>query len=219
MSAQPNAMPQCCLCGNWLQFGAKPLYGYQVCPKCHTDFAWKRAFAYILDMVFVNVIVGILIVIALVVGVIIVGAGQSTHNDDAAATAGGMVIVFGYLGSLLVAYILMMLRDGFNGQSPGKRILGLQVINVVTGVPSKIADSFKRNIILAVPVIPIVVIVQIFTGNGLRLGDEWAQTKVIWKQYADRAPFLSLSGIQAQARARATALKAAQPPVTNQPPA
>src|SRR5256885_14537971 len=106
MSAQPNAMPQCCLCGNWLQFGSKALYGYQVCPKCHSDFAWKRAFAYILDIVFVNVIVGILIVIALVVGVVIVGAGQSTHNDDAAATAGGLVIIFGYFGSLLLAYVL-----------------------------------------------------------------------------------------------------------------
>jgi uncharacterized RDD family membrane protein YckC len=214
MSAQPSAMPQCCLCGNWLQFGSKALYGYQVCPKCHTDFAWKRAFAYILDMVFVNVIVGVLIVIALVVGIVIVGAGQSTHNDDAAATAGGMVIVFGYFGSLVVAYVLMLLRDGFNGMSPGKRILGLQVINSVSGVPARLPDSFKRNIILAVPVIPIVVIVQIFTGNGFRLGDEWSQMKVIWKQYADRAPFLSLSGIQAQARARARASQ-----VTNQPSA
>ena len=206
-------MPQCCLCGNWLQFGSKALYGYQVCPKCHSDFAWKRAFAYILDIVFVNVIVGILIVIALVVGVVIVGAGQSTHNDDAAATAGGLVIIFGYFGSLLLAYVLITLRDGFNGMSPGKRILGLQVINSVSGVPARLPDSLKRNIILAVPVIPIVVIIQIFTANGLRIGDEWAQTKVIWLQYADRAPFLSLSGIQAQARARA----AAQPPVTNQP--
>jgi hypothetical protein len=215
MSTQPASAPQCCLCGNWLQFGFKPLYGYQVCPKCHSDFAWKRAFAYILDIVFVNVIVGILIVIALVVGVVIVGAGQSAHNEDAAATAGGLVIIFGYLGSLLLAYVLITLRDGFNGMSPGKRILGLQVINSVSGVPARLPDSLKRNIILAVPVIPIVVIIQIFTGNGFRLGDEWSQMKVTWKQYADRAPFLSLSGIQAQARARAAALKTAQPPVTN----
>src|SRR5205807_9716007 len=135
-------------------------------------------------------IVGGLIVVALSVGVVIVGAGQSTHNDDAAATAGGIVIVFGYLGSLLVAYVLMMLRDGFNGMSPGKRILGLQVINTVSGVPAKFGDSFKRNLILAVPVLPLVVAIQIFTANGVRLGDEWAHTKVIWKQYADRAPFL-----------------------------
>jgi uncharacterized RDD family membrane protein YckC len=213
MSAQPNAMPQCCLCGNWLQFGSKALYGYQVCPKCHTDFAWKRAFAYILDIVFVNLIVGVLIVIAIVIGAIIMAAAQSTNND-AAGTAGAMVFLFGYLGSFLIAYVLITLRDGFNGMSPGKRILGLQVINSVSGLPAKVPDSLKRNIILAVPVIPIVVIVQIFTGNGSRLGDEWAQTKVVWKQYADRAPFLSLTGIQAQARARAAALKAAQP-VTN----
>ena len=160
-----------------------------------------------------NVIVGVLIVVALVIGVVVVGA--SGNNNDAAATAGGMIIVFGYLGSLATAYVLIILRDGFNGMSPGKRILGLQVINSVSGVPARLPDSLKRNIILAVPVIPIVVIIQLFTGNGLRLGDEWAQTKVIWKQYADRAPFLSLSGIQAQARARAAALKAAQPPVTN----
>ena len=87
MSAQPNAMPQCCLCGNWLQFGSKALYGYQVCPKCHTDFAWKRAFAYILDIVFVNVIVGVLIVMAFVIGAIIMAGAQSANND-AAGTAG-----------------------------------------------------------------------------------------------------------------------------------
>src|SRR5207302_10562253 len=131
MSTQPATAPQCCLCGNWLQFGSKALYGYQICPKCHSDFAWKRAFAHLLDIVFINVIVGVLIVVALILGVVIVGAGQSTHNDDAAATAGGLVIIFGYLGSLLAAYVLMMLRDGFNGMSPGKRILGLQVINTV----------------------------------------------------------------------------------------
>ena len=142
-------------------------------------------------------------------------AGAQSANNDAAGTAGAMIFIFGYLGSFLVAYVLIILRDGFNGMSPGKRILGLQVINSVSGVPARLPDSLKRNIILAVPVIPIVVIIQLFTGNGLRLGDEWAQTKVIWKQYADRAPFLSLSGIQAQARARAAALKAAQPPITN----
>jgi len=109
------------------------------------------------------------------------------------------------------------MRYGFAGMSPGKRILGLQVINTVTGVPAKFVDSLKRNLILVVPVLPIVVAVQIFSANGVRIGDEWAQTKVIWKQYADRAPFLSLSGIQAQARARAAAAKAAQPPGTNQP--
>src|SRR4051812_41532100 len=197
MSAQTNAIPQCCLCGNWLQYGSKALYGYQVCPKCHTDFAWKRAFAYLLDAVFLNVIVGIMIVIALVIGMIIVGAGQGAANEDAAATAGGIIIVFGYLGCFLLTYVLIILRDGFHGQSPGKRILGLQVIHVVSGVPAKVADSFKRNIIMVVPVLPIVIVVQIFSGNGMRLGDEWSQMKVIWKQYADRAPFLSLSGIQA----------------------
>ena len=218
MSTQPASAPQCCLCGNFLQFGWKPLYGYQVCPKCHSDFAWKRAFAYLLDIVFVNVIVGILIVLALIVGAVIVGAAQSAHNDDA-ATAGAMIFLFMYAFVFLGAYAMIVLRDGHQGMSPGKRIIGLQVINTVTGAPAKFGDSFKRNIILVVPVLPIVVAVQIFTANGIRIGDEWAQMKVIWKQYADRAPFLSLSGVQAQARARAAAAKAAQPPVTNQPQA
>jgi len=214
MSAQPNAMPQCCLCGNWLQFGAKALYGYQVCPKCHSDFAWKRAFAYLLDAVFIGAVAGVLIVVVLIVGLVMVGAAQSAHSDEA-ATAGAMLFLFMYAGIILMQLALIILRDGFNGMSPGKRILGLQVINTVSGVPARFGDSFKRNIILAVPVLPIVVAVQIFTANGVRIGDEWAQTKVIWKQYADRAPFLSLSGIQVQARGRAAASKAAQPPATN----
>jgi len=207
MTTQPTTTaPQCCLCGNWLQFGAKELYGYQACPKCYNDFAWKRAFAYILDIVFVNVIVGVLIVVALIVGVIVVGAAG--NNNDAAATAGGMIIVLGYLGSFVMAYVLITLRDGHQGMSPGKRILGLQVINSVSGAPTSWGDSFKRNIILAVPVVPIVVIIQIFSANGLRLGDEWARTKVVWKQYADRAPFLSVRAVQAQALARAKAATA-----------
>jgi uncharacterized RDD family membrane protein YckC len=200
------------LCGNWLQLGSKPLYGFQVCPKCFNDFAWKRAFAYIIDIVIVNVIVGIMIVLMLIVGVAVVGAGQGTGNSDQAATAGGMIIVFGYLGSLFMAYVLIIMRDGHQGMSPGKRILGLKVINSVNGAPAGWADSFKRNIILAVPVIPIVVIVQLFSGNGLRLGDEWSRTKVIWQQYADRAPFLSVRAVQAQALARARASQAAPLP-------
>jgi uncharacterized RDD family membrane protein YckC len=218
MSTQSATAPQCCLCGNWLQFGSKPLYGYQVCPKCHSDFAWKRTFAYLIDIVIINAVVGVLIVIALIIGAVLVGVAQSAKNDDA-ATAGAVVFLFMYAGVFLCAYAMNILRDGFNGMSPGKRILGLQVINTVNGVPIRFGDSLKRNLVLIVPVLPIVVAVQIFTANGMRIGDEWAQTKVIWLQYADRAPFLSLSGIQAQARARAAAAKAAQPPVTNQPQA
>jgi len=211
MSTPTTAAPQCCLCGNWLQFGAKALYGYQVCPKCYNDFAWKRAFAYIIDIVIVNAIVGILIVVMIIIGAVLVGAAQSANNDQA-ATAGAVVFVLGYLGCFLMAYVLIIMRDGHQGMSPGKRILGLKVINSVSGAPAGWGDSFKRNIILAVPVIPIVVIVQIFTGNGLRLGDEWSRTKVIWQQYADRAPFLSVRAVQAQALARARASQAAPLP-------
>ena len=212
MSTQPASAPQCCLCGNWLQFGWKPLYGYQVCPKCHSNFAWKRAFAHLIDIVAANIILGILVVAALVIGaVLIAGAGQTSSSDAAAATAMLLfMLLYGFI--FLAMYAFLLLRDGFNGQSPGKKVLGLQVINTVTGVPIRFGDSFKRNLILIVPVLPIVVAVQIFTANGMRIGDEWAQTKVIWLQYADRAPFLSLSGIQAQARARARASQ-----VTNQP--
>jgi uncharacterized RDD family membrane protein YckC len=214
MSTQPASAPQCCLCGNWLQFGWKPLYGYQVCPKCHSDFAWKRAFAHLIDIVAANIILGILVVAALVIGaVLIAGAGQ-TSNSDAAAVTAMLLFMLLYAFIFIAMYAFLLLRDGFNGQSPGKKVLGLQVINTVTGIPIRFGDSFKRNLILIVPVLPIVVAVQIFTANGMRIGDEWAQTKVIWLQYADRAPFLSLSGIQAQARARARASQ-----VTNQPQA
>jgi uncharacterized RDD family membrane protein YckC len=214
MSTQPASAPQCCLCGNWLQFGWKPLYGYQVCPKCHSDFAWKRAFAHLIDIVAANIILGILVVVILVIGALLIaGAGQTSSSDAAAATA--MILFMLLYGFIFIAmYAFLLLRDGFNGQSPGKKVLGLQVINTVTGVPIRFGDSFKRNLILIVPVLPIMVAVQIFTANGMRIGDEWAQTKVIWLQYADRAPFLSLSGIQAQTRARARASQ-----VTNQPQA
>ncbi|MGB9847530.1 MAG: RDD family protein, partial [Desulfotomaculales bacterium] len=104
----------------------------------------------------------------------------------------GLVPVLGGIA----ATVYMLVRDGlFNGQSVGKRVVGLKVEK--DGCPAAFADSVKRNLILAVPdvllIIPVAgfvlyaVAISIVTIietlfvllNGWRLGDKFAGTQVV----------------------------------------
>lgn len=80
--------------------------------------------------------------------------------------------------SLIVNTALLLFRDAKDGQSPGKLILGLQVLTL-SGQPAALVDSVKRNI---TTVIPIVQIIEYFImrgdAEGRRWGDKFAQTRV-----------------------------------------
>jgi uncharacterized RDD family membrane protein YckC len=85
----------------------------------------------------------------------------------------GIALAWGYL----------MLSDGLkNGQSLGKRLMGIRVVTVADGEPCTFGGSFSRNILMVIPVINFLDMLAIFvTKDNRRLGDLNAKTKVIYE--------------------------------------
>jgi hypothetical protein len=90
-------------------------------------------------------------------------------------------------GSLLgagVAVLYLLLRDSIGGQSLGKLLAGLVVVNVRTGRLCTWKESLLRNVFVLIPGANIVAvflesITIIRDSQGQRLGDRLAQTQVI----------------------------------------
>ncbi len=98
---------------------------------------------------------------------------------------------FGTIPYYAVFFLLFSFRDTHKGQSWGKKICKLQVVDKATGKPGGAKESLSRNWILSVPILNWVTqIIALVQGwNGPRLGDSWAGTKVIWLQHADEPAF------------------------------
>lgn len=97
-----------------------------------------------------------------------------------------LFFMIGWWGGLLaVAYLVF--RDGlWGGQSIGKRILSLRVVERGTGSGIGFIASLKRNVVFAVPLLNVAVSVAVFEGvlayfegEGSRLGDRIAGTRVM----------------------------------------
>lgn len=103
------------------------------------------------------------------------------------------------IGSL-AALTYSLIADGFfDGRSLGKKLIGLRVVNLRTGMPCNFKDSILRNIPIAAVVlfalIPILGWILLFTAGvviilfesyliysdegGIRIGDIFADTQVI----------------------------------------
>ena len=78
----------------------------------------------------------------------------------------------------------------------------MQVLDDRTNQPISFGQSFKRNAILLVSNIPfvgglaslvVIITIAIQQTRGYRIGDRYAQTRVIWKKYA-RSPVFGGDG-------------------------
>ena len=93
----------------------------------------------------------------------------------------GLVPLIGYF--LGIAYVL--LRDSISfldGQSIGKKVLKLKVIDLETGtgIHNKYDKSAIRNITLFIPIFDIVDVAWLlFSDEKNRFGDKWARTTVV----------------------------------------
>jgi uncharacterized RDD family membrane protein YckC len=111
-----------------------------------------------------------------------------------AATVDGLLfttclIFYGSLDSILflvAGSIYVLLRDALfvQGQSVGKFLFGLIVVNLETGHPCSRAGSIRRNFLFLFPGVNIVAaILETVTivrdPQGQRLGDRLAQTQVV----------------------------------------
>lgn len=78
----------------------------------------------------------------------------------------------------------LLLRDAIGGQSIGKILLGLVVIDLTTGRAASVSGSTKRNVLLLLPGANIVAILLeartiMSDPQGQRLGDRLAHTQVV----------------------------------------
>lgn len=163
---QPHACP---LCGTTKHMnGNRTLYGHPICGKCYSAFANRRQFAYALDVLGFYAFT---FVAGMVLAVVMGSSGASQSDIQGVASL---------LGWMLVPVFLC--KDCLSGQSVGKAMCGVKVIDETTGGPGGIGASFKRNLPLVIPIIPLVVAVQLCKGH--RIGDGWSNTKVIWQKYA-----------------------------------
>jgi hypothetical protein len=163
----------CPLCGDARKMGnkARKLYDVWVCRRCGNGQINRRHFAYVLDVFLLWG--GIVFVLAFFSGLV----GAVGHAD-----VREIVAFVPYVG-----WVLFLFKDGFNGHSLGKAILGLQVVDVDSGQGAGFGASFKRNLPLLIPVVPLIVAIQL--NRGPRWGDGWANTRVVWTKYRGRGPF------------------------------
>lgn len=201
-----NNQHACPLCGRNKHMGkkAKPLYGVLVCKMCYRDFATRRQVAFIIDLFLWSVCLGIFITVL----------GATEPSGGAIQGSAYLSPEFKYISlfpifclslwvgclrtvlRLVSAYVspefilsfpIFCLKDGFSGSSPGKIMMGLQVVDKTSGQAIRFRVSFKRNLALMIPFMPLIVAFQLHKGN--RIGDGWANTRVIWKKYRDKLPF------------------------------
>lgn len=156
----------CPLCGR--HPASVPLIGAWVCEACRNRFALRRWVAFGLDVIAWTIIT--LVPSALPRGLVSSG------------------FLLGWFG---LWPVLFLFRDGLGG-SPGKWLMGLRVVDEATHRPAGPWASLRRNLILLVPGVNLVVALLVL--NGTRVGDGWARTLVVWHRYADCYPFTATRG-------------------------
>lgn len=174
----PEAV-QCPICDRDIAASkCRKLYDLLVCRKCSHAFANRRQFGWILDWIvlfFLSILIGI--VIGLIYDQMV---GQS--QDESLVEE-----IFWLVFSWIILPMIFAAKDGFRGYSTGKWVCGVRVVDWNTREPIGFLQSFKRNLPLIIPVVPLVVAFQLIRGR--RLGDKWANTAVVWMKHAHRRPF------------------------------
>ena len=164
--------PLCYRSGPIDAFG--PLYDAPVCQRCRWGFAGRRHFAFLIDWIIWQLVV----VLVAVVLILLAAVWQPPR---------AVVEILMAAGAFIIAPMILVMKDGFRGYSPGKAVCGLRVIHEATGRPAGFAASLQRNLVLCVPLLPLVLAFSL-TG-GPRLGDGWARTRVIRRKHARHPVF------------------------------
>jgi len=154
------------------------LFGIPVCRKCSNAFANRRQVAYIVDL------------ILLIVASFLVGSGFAVAFPELTSptyVASNTEITFWLIFNWIVVPIVFGMKDGFAGQSPGKWLTGVQAVDKDSRAPVRFLQALKRNLVLVVPIMPLVAALQLI--KGVRSGDTWANTAVIWKKHRHKMPF------------------------------
>jgi len=176
---------QCPLCRRERKRAFRKLYGVWICRKCHTSFLSRRQSAFLIDQM-IWWIAGFAVSVALGVFAFMATGGFSGPAPPVSNAAGIVALVLPWL-----VWGSFCLKDGYRGQSPGRWLSGLQVVDTHTREPIGLKQSFKRNILFTVPYVNLIFLLigLVQMRRGPRIGDGWAGTTVIWKKYRHRYVF------------------------------
>ena len=91
------------------------------------------------------------------------------------------IFLIGLICLVLPGLIFYLIKDSFNdGQSPGKKLTGLRVVNFETGERCSQRESIIRNLAMFVPILNFSeYLFVLFDSDHRRIGDRWANTIVI----------------------------------------
>jgi uncharacterized RDD family membrane protein YckC len=150
-----------------------PGFGY---PYQNAGFV-ERFLAAIIDLIVLGLIT---VLVALPLGLLTAFAVLS--NGSAPAWLGLLWGPFSLL--LFFAFILFFtLFESTSGRTPGKRILGLRVLDLSTGQPPELAKALVRNVVRVIDWMPFLYllgfVVAAITSRRQRLGDVLAGTIVV----------------------------------------
>jgi uncharacterized RDD family membrane protein YckC len=148
---------------------AKKLYGHWICKKCYYAFANRRQLAFVIDRVAWQLPV---LAVSLAIGFAIGLSGGKITPD--------VENVISFLAWPL--FLVFLFKDGFSGYSIGKLICDVRAVDSLTHEPIGFVASFKRNLPIYIPFVPLYIAYQLQKGN--RLGDGWSKSMVIWNKYA-----------------------------------
>jgi len=148
-------------------------FGYQVAGL------GSRFVATLLDTILVFLLQAVVVIVA----ALIINAFQAL-NDELSAW---VIAIFGVIASLFYWGYYVFFEMLWNGQSPGKRWVGLRVIRL-DGTPITLSESFIRNLVRMVDFLPaaygVGIVTMFIDKQSRRLGDLAAGTLVV----QDRAP-------------------------------
>jgi uncharacterized RDD family membrane protein YckC len=96
---------------------------------------------------------------------------------------GGVPVVIPIAGWLWM-FLYFGTKDALpflGGQSIGKKVMGLRVVNLETGKPIKgdYGAAITRQLSLFIPIFNLFDACMVFSSEGRRFGDKWAKTVVV----------------------------------------
>lgn len=157
----------CPLCGDSLSLQPHGrLYGITVCDECRRMFARQRILASLIDGLIAYAFIWLL-------------AFADWVIDDVSLSQ-----YLRYSG--LIMSVLLILRDGVGGQSPGKRCFDLQAVHMESGRAIGFGSSALRNLPLLFWVFALFMLAEL--RSGPRIGDGMAKPKSSGVGIATRPP-------------------------------
>jgi uncharacterized RDD family membrane protein YckC len=165
----------CPLCYRSEPFDAfGPLYDAPVCRRCRWGFVGRRHLAFVIDWIVWHLAMVVVAVVLVLVAAVL---------QPPRAVVESLFLT----GVFIIAPVMLSMKDGFRGLSPGKAVCGLRVIHTATGRPAGLVASLQRNLVLCLPLMPLVLAFGLTGGH--RIGDGWARTRVIRRKHARHPVF------------------------------